>query len=69
MGLTKAKNTVYPVSRLGTKSSVVCGSLLTHQIATPRMNRSRRGSEKISLSPKTTWRRSFGGLSLHRKKL
>ena len=67
-GLMKARNTAYPVFRLGTKSSVVCGSLPTHQATTPRTTRSRRGSEKILLSPKTTWKRNSGDLSLHRRR-
>jgi len=68
MGSTKAKNTVCLVSRLGIGSSAVCGSPPTHQVTTLRMTRSRRGSERNSSSPKTTWRRSFGGSFLHRKR-
>ena len=69
MGSMKAKSTVYPVFRLGTESSVVCGSPPIHQVITPRTTRPPQGSGEISLFPKMTWKRSFGGSFLHRKRL
>lgn len=68
MGLTKAKNIVYPVFRPETESSAACGSPPIHLVTTPRTTRSSRRSGKVSF-PKMMWRRSFGDLSLHRKRL